>query len=573
MKLLRIRRPLRPEVSRGRRGVALLLSLLLLIVLAAIVFQIKYGTDIDNRVAHNDVHLSLMDQAAESALLEVYELLATDAEATGGAAAGGAEGAGGAAAAAAGGTPGGGGESSQPTDSRLDEWAQPQRTEINEYRMRILVQDEDSKLNVLTMLDPDEDRAKLAFERIQRCIDLCREGTTADIERNTAEEMARAMLEHMQRSQLAVEARPSLLSDDPNREELGLPHSLREFAVLPPFEDHHFREFRDENGVMVHSLEAFLTVWSSLATAADAPKSGASGANVAAGTGGAGGGSGSGSGSGSGGGGGSTGGKSGSGAGGSKAGGAQAASSAGSGGAGAGSGGGSGGGSTVGGSSGGGTGGAGSGGGTGGAGGAGTPGAGGLASAGNAAAGSSNAAQSGGYVVNVNTAPVAVLKALFDDRDVHPRFWDRVVEYRNLEEEPEEGAEDVEPQYDEYGEEIKIRRIFDSLAELAEVDGFRDLEAARQQEINALLSTQSHVFSVFVIARRSTSAQGDVPAVLDRRPLQGEEDEHGDALVRVVRSVVWRHKTGDEVAITPIVRWEVLDHVPYEVLDYAEEDR
>ena len=41
-----------------------------------------------------------------------------------------------------------------------------------------------------------------------------------------------------------------------------------------------------------------------------------------------------------------------------------------------------------------------------------------------------------------------------------------------------------------------------------------------------------------------------------------------------MRQVVWRKVAEDgTVDIIPIVRWEVLDHVPYEVLDYPDEDR
>jgi hypothetical protein len=64
------------------------------------------------------------------------------------------------------------------------------------------------------------------------------------------------------------------------------------------------------------------------------------------------------------------------------------------------------------------------------------------------------------------------------------------------------------------------------------------------------------VFSIFVIARRSTAAEGDMsedfstPQELDAR------ERAGDALVRVVRSVVWRHEVEGSVVITPLVRWE-----------------
>jgi hypothetical protein len=183
----------------------------------------------------------------------------------------------------------------------------------------------------------------------------------------------------------------------------------------------------------------------------------------------------------------------------------------------------------------------------------------------------------GGYAVNVNTAPVAVLKALFDDRDLHPRFWDLLVEYRNLEEEEapasEATTEEPEPTLDEFGEEIIERRIFDNLGELAEVEGFSELPAEVQSKLNQLLTVESRVFSIVVIARRSTAAEGDLSdAATSREELEASEHS-GDSLLRVVRCVVWRHKQGEEFEIVPLVRWELLDYVPYEVQDYPPEER
>src|SRR5881392_3842220 len=67
---------------RGQRGAALLLSLLILLVLVAIVIQINVSTGTDARVARNDVGLTGMDLATESALLQVYDKLKADAENT-----------------------------------------------------------------------------------------------------------------------------------------------------------------------------------------------------------------------------------------------------------------------------------------------------------------------------------------------------------------------------------------------------------------------------------------------------------------------------------------------------------
>jgi hypothetical protein len=541
------RRALR--VPAARRGVALLLAVLLLVVLLAITIQIRVATGTDARVARNDLSLASMDLVVESALLNVHEMLKTDGESTGespGAAGqpaganplagGGAPGAGAA---------GAGGGESQSSDSRRDEWYEPQRTTINDIQLRIHVVDEESKCNVLNLLLPDEKEAQAAFDRVVRVLDLCREGSRDfDIDPRTAEQMARAMLEHMQRRKDSKVPRPKLLTDE-EKSDVGLPLSLEEFAGLEPFVDHHFKDFRDRDGHVVHSIGSFLTVWSSPGLAADLPgaggRAGPPTAAAASGAAGSGGGTGATTGGGS-----STSGKSGGTAG--TSGGTQ-----GTGGTGSTSGGqpGTGQGGTTDGTT----------------GGTGT--------------GGTSGGTIGGYGVNVNTAPAAVLKALFDDRDLHPRFFDKVIEYRNLEEEEDESqdssrdetAKAEEPELDEYGQEKIVRRIFDSLGELSEVEGYKDLPSEQQTRLNQLLTTQSNVFTIYVVARKSTSVQGDMDSSLSPEELRRKEETSGDSLVRVVRSVVWRHTVDEEIVLTPLVRFEVLDYVPFEVLDFPPEDR
>jgi len=530
----------------GRRGVALLLALLLLVVLIAITIQISVTTGTDARIARNDLTMSVMDLSIESAMLQVGETLKTDADSAADSAEGapGAGGAPGATTPPAGGAnpadAAGGGEP-EASDSQRDDWHQPQRTTINDIQLRIFVQDEDSKYNVLNMLAPDEKEAQAAYDRVVRILDFCREGSREfDIDPRNADDMAKAMLEHMQRRKDSKIPRPQLLSDVEDADE-GFPQTLEEFAALRPFEDHHFRDFRDRDGSIVHSIGSFLTVWTSLGIAADLPQAGKTGSGGASTAGGSSAGA-------------TTGGKTG---GASTAGGTAAAGKGSTTAGGA---------STQGGAS-----------ATGGA--AGTTGAGGQA--GGAAGGTSGAASgttsSGGYAVNVNTAPAAVLKALFDDREIPPRFFDKVLEYRNLEEEKKEGEtdeeEEKEPELDEYGQEKFERRIFDSIGELAEVEGFKDLGTEEQNRVNQLLTTTSNVFSIYIVARKTTSAQGDMDSALSPNELRKKEEQSGDSLVRVVRGVVWRHTVDDEIVLTPIVRWEVLDYVPFEVLDFPPEDR
>jgi hypothetical protein len=167
----------------------------------------------------------------------------------------------------------------------------------------------------------------------------------------------------------------------------------------------------------------------------------------------------------------------------------------------------------------------------------------------------------------VNTAPPAVLKALLEDRDVPYRFWDDVIEYRNTDD--EEIDENEDPPLDEFGEPITVKQFFKSIDDLGAVDGWHDLEPILQGELRNLLTVQSQVFSIYVTARRPTGIEGDRVAA-DKWELL-DEDENGQGLIRSVRSVVWR-RAGEDGAteIVPLVRWEVLDYVPIEVLDRPE---
>ena len=186
------------------------------------------------------------------------------------------------------------------------------------------------------------------------------------------------------------------------------------------------------------------------------------------------------------------------------------------------------------------------------------------------------ASETNGFGINVNTAPAAVLKGLFDDREVPPAFWDKVIEHRNLEEEKKDGEEEEDPAdapLDEYGRPIVKRRIFEKTSELAELDLWENLLPASQDKINQLCATQSHVFSIYIVARRSTAVEGDSADVPDSAEAMKMEEERGDSLVRVVRSVVWRTKREDKVVIIPVVRWEVLDFIPHEVVDFPDEER
>ncbi len=492
-----MRLPVRPRSQR--RGAALLLSVLVLFVLIAIVFQISIATMTDARVGRNDVGLTLIDRSIASAQWDIFELLKIDAEDAAAASDGGGAGGidpGAAAGAAAGGEAGA--EEEPPADSRKDEWGRVQRTEINGIELRILVEAENAKYNVLNVLNPDEEEAEEAFQRVVRIIDTYREGTRDDVPRRQAEDMVREMKEYILERNRTNWPQPTLLTFDEERDGLFLPMSLREFLVLESWEPHLFRSYRDELEDQVHSLDQFLTVLSSLDIAGNVTPQDADGAGTPT---------------------------------------PDPAAD-----------------------------------GSGDEEGSGDEGTGAEGDAGGGGGDQEQGASaSPGYGVNLNLAPAAVLKALFDDRDLSPRFWDDVIEYRNLEEEEEDGAEDVEPMYDEFNNEILVRRAFESLDELQEVRAWDDLGVEDQSRVLRLLETESSIFTIYITGRRDMSSGSNMQAFADPAERARLEEQHGGALIRTVRTVVWRREGDDGTEIVTILPWEVVETQPYEIQDYPDE--
>lgn len=467
-----------PQTGTGpdERGAALLLAFLVLIVIIAITYQIHTVTKTDARVAHNELTRVMMDLALESTLLQVIEDLAEDARAAQGSEGEGEGGVGGAAT-GTGGTggeggeggeggqpaPAGGGEAGEPAsnpdavDSQMDGWYTPASTNFDDIQVRIFIRDEDSKFNVLNMLQPDEDLAQESFDIVARILDNCRQGTRYDIGSSEAEELARAMQQHLRERDTSSLPRPVLLSDDENLRDQGLPLTFREFRGLEPFRDDHFYEGYDEDGNRVHGIDAFLTVFTAPAMGEDVPGA---------------------------------------------------------------------------------------------------------------------ATATGGFGVNVNTAPRAVLDALVDRRFVGGRLWESIVEYRNEIEEPDPNAEEeeeLEPMLDEFGNEVTLLKIFDNLAELEEVFDFKALLADEKSKVNQRLTVQSHVFEVILTARLPT--QREENRIFEFRSRKEQEDyfRSGSFLVRTVRAVYWRAPGEEDVTMVPLVRWEVLDDAPLQILDYPDD--
>ena len=239
-----------------------MLSFLVLIILIMIVQQIKYSSDSEARITRNAETIAMMDQAIESVLLQAYEDLRSDGESSGEE---GGDDAGGVPAGLGGDT---GGESAGPSDSKEDAWAKAQRTEMNGLQLRIFIQDEDSKFNILSIVHEDEQQADQAFEALVRVLEAFREGTASEVASSDARAMAEAMREFMLRRDDQYSPRPDQSSYDDENPEMGMPQTLRDFSAIDPrlFPEHLFVDFRDEEDQFIHSISSFLTVFSSLNT-------------------------------------------------------------------------------------------------------------------------------------------------------------------------------------------------------------------------------------------------------------------------------------------------------------------
>jgi hypothetical protein len=374
-----------------------------------------------------------------------------------------------------------------------------QRTEINGIELRIIVEAENAKYNVLNLLTEDEEEADEAYQRVVRIIDGYRDGTQEDVSNRDADEMVRQLKEFMTQRNRTGWPQAELLTVDEKSEGLFLPMSMQDFLVLESWNSYHFRSYRDEDDYRVPSLDQFLTVWSALGVAGDL---GGGGGDRPAGN-------------------------DANGAGDSTAqqGQSDVESEQGEQ----------------------------------------------NADQGQEGAGQAESAESTGIGVNLNLAPAAVLAGLFDDRVVPGRFWSDLIEYRNLEEEEEEGEDEVDPIYDEFGDAVLDRRVFESLEELSEVRSWDDLDSETQSLVMGMLETQSTVFSIYITARRDMSVDGGATDFADAREKARAEEEPSGALVRTVRCVVWRKDGDDGPEVITIIPWEVVETVPHEVEDYPEE--
>jgi type II secretory pathway component PulK len=167
--------------------------------------------------------------------------------------------------------------------------------------------------------------------------------------------------------------------------------------------------------------------------------------------------------------------------------------------------------------------------------------------------------------INVNTAPVCVLKSLFDDHDVPYAAWDKYDEFRKkqldqlaqdrkelataTDEEKQKKKDEMDPSAATYP--------LKTLDDLRKVEGFTPDSGAltpdKWNKLASYLSIESNVFTITVVV-----ATTDTPPESRR--------------YFVARSVVWRRTQGNKQATCiPIVPFELLPASAIDLTKFAKE--
>lgn len=294
--------PARTKNSQ-QRGVILILTLFVVLITFALVSQLTLRTSVSYQTANNSANRTRMEYAAVTAGEEILRILGDDMPA-------GTDGDGAMdsladATTEAPGTDAGIGANSEEegegeeeddgsnSDSFQDEWARPARYTLGNIEVHAFVQDENSKLNLLTLFDPDEEVADEARERFVRILDYLREDMETDLDQQEAtmildelvawvEGDARDLdfpppLRHSVTRAVTVTSEVSEESSGPGGTssettgteeeivELYLPYSLEELMLLEHVDEDLFYDQLRRDDEIAPGLESVLTLYTSLA--------------------------------------------------------------------------------------------------------------------------------------------------------------------------------------------------------------------------------------------------------------------------------------------------------------------
>ncbi len=292
-----------PNNRDGERGVILILTLFVVMITFALVTQLTIRTSVAHQTAKNSSTRVRMEYAAINAGQEILRTMADDMPA-----AAGEEGAMDALSGVDGGEGGTGGppqegdegqeeeDDGSNSDSFEDEWARPARYTLGDIEVHAFVQDENSKLNLLTLFDPDEELRQEARDRFVRILDYLREDMDDDLDQQAANMILEDLVQWVEgdardlqfppplRHSVTRFVDPAISATAPEGEESGfvadesgdepqveeiveifLPYSLEELMLLEHVDEELFYDQLRPNDEIAPGLESVFTVYSSLA--------------------------------------------------------------------------------------------------------------------------------------------------------------------------------------------------------------------------------------------------------------------------------------------------------------------
>ncbi len=279
------------RARRNESGIVLILAMFVVLVLLVIVPQFRFSAHVERELAMNDVLDLQMEQLARAGIMRTQAALLLDLEedtssedeqdpAGNGGLDGGAGGAGGAGGGSGAGSGSGGaadatGGAGNHVDSLEEPWATGHLDftlgEEANLKTKIVVTDEDSKLNVLLLCTEDDDYRREWRGRFERCIDLMRDGQTDDLAVSDAASLLDRMEGWMHGERDGDElADPPLATGDWQKivqRPTHAPLSLAEFCLvggLPPRLLHGFPVGEGDDEKWLPGLSQALTVWSNV---------------------------------------------------------------------------------------------------------------------------------------------------------------------------------------------------------------------------------------------------------------------------------------------------------------------
>ncbi|MCC6670055.1 MAG: general secretion pathway protein GspK [Planctomycetes bacterium] len=256
-------------LGEEQRGVALIFVVIFTLLLGVLVSELVTTARMSRLTGENDALLARMHNHMERVLLDTEQTLLDDLSA--GAAQSAAGGAGAPGAGAPGGLPmpggtGGPGQGGEEgsVDSSQDAWYEPTGNADGDLTTYVWVEDENRKFNVLALASPKEEFARDSKDRFVRLIDALRENTEFDLSTSDGERLATALIDWMRGAGRSEALPKPPLKSDDEKRRQETVPFQLEELLLLPGVTEDLYYDKVLDGRLIPGLESVLTVYTAL---------------------------------------------------------------------------------------------------------------------------------------------------------------------------------------------------------------------------------------------------------------------------------------------------------------------